>query len=131
MNCGTQLSDSANFCNKCGTQQESAASTSASSKGKVEFAGGEYDGDLVNGVPHGRGKVTWPGTMFSPGVSFYEGEFANGKVEEGDWKNGEFAGGSAAPLNDSSSAKKFCGKCGHKLNESTKFCGGCGEKVGG
>jgi len=44
-------------------------------KGKVTGKNGiVYEGDVVNGVPHGRGKVT----------------HADGKVIEGTWKNGKF-----------------------------------------
>jgi len=44
-------------------------------KGKVTGKNGiVYEGDLVNGTPHGRGKVT----------------HADGKVIEGIWKNGKF-----------------------------------------
>jgi hypothetical protein len=35
-----------------------------------------YEGDVVNGKPHGTGKMT----------------FADGSVEEGKWKGGKFVG---------------------------------------
>ena len=44
-------------------------------KGKVTFSDGTvYEGDLVNGKPHGKGKKT----------------YKDGKVEEGDWEDGKF-----------------------------------------
>jgi len=43
-------------------------------KGKVIGKNGiVYEGDVVNGIPHGRGKVT----------------YADGRTKEGNWKNGK------------------------------------------
>jgi len=39
---------------------------------RIKYKGGEYEGDLIDGIPHGRGKFTC--SDYS-----YEGEFANGK----------------------------------------------------
>lgn len=40
---------------------------------KFEFEGGLYEGEAINGVPNGQGKLTYKdGTV-------YEGAFANGK----------------------------------------------------
>ena len=42
---------------------------------KLKFKdGSEYQGTTVDGVPHGKGKMTYP----------------DGKLEEGNWKDGEF-----------------------------------------
>ena len=46
-------------------------------KGKVAGKNGVvYEGDVVNGVPHGRGQIT----------------YADGRTMEGTWKNGKFMG---------------------------------------
>jgi len=44
-------------------------------KGKITDKNGiVYEGDVVNGIPHGRGKIT----------------YADGRTKEGNWKNGKF-----------------------------------------
>ena len=45
----------------------------------LSLSGGQYIGDIQNGVPHGRGKVT-----YHPGGS--------GKFYDGEWKDGKFHG---------------------------------------
>ncbi|MCB0708408.1 MAG: WG repeat-containing protein [Chitinophagaceae bacterium] len=74
-------------------------------KGKMTFTSGTvYEGDFVNGKYEGKGKYT-----FSNG-DFYEGGFVNGKrsgkgkltytsgkVLEGDWKDDKFINGEKAP----------------------------------
>jgi len=68
-------------------------------KGKLPFPAGYYEGEILDGKPHGKGKYTW-----SDG-SYYEGDFINnkrhgigkmtypdGRIEEGNWKDGEFVG---------------------------------------
>ena len=59
------------------------------------WATGRYEGDVVDGLPHGRGLLLWNGFR-------YEGEFRNGKpngtgtltnfsgVFQGTWKDGCF-----------------------------------------
>ena len=39
---------------------------------KFEYRGGIYEGEAINNVPHGNGKVTWEGG------NYYEGGFLNG-----------------------------------------------------
>jgi hypothetical protein len=39
---------------------------------KFEFKGGIYEGEALNGVPHGKGRLT-------VGDSFYDGDFVDGK----------------------------------------------------
>jgi len=44
-------------------------------KGKIVDKNGIiYEGDVINGIPHGRGKIT----------------YTDGKIKEGTWKNGKF-----------------------------------------
>ncbi len=43
---------------------------------KLDISGGEYIGEVKDGIPHGKGKVTWQSG------SFYKGE----------WKDGAFDG---------------------------------------
>jgi len=60
----------------------------------------------------------------------YENSIGMLKKMEIDYKP-QSPSSSAAGASTPPAAKKFCGKCGNKLNESAKFCGGCGGKVGG
>jgi hypothetical protein len=76
-NCGNKLNGN-NFCPKCGTpasqtaQVQTTAPSSLVTRGKKKVFGNDYEGDLVNDEPHGKGKLT------SPDGSSYEGDFADG-----------------------------------------------------
>ncbi|MCL2722582.1 MAG: hypothetical protein FWD47_14730 [Treponema sp.] len=124
-------------------------------KGKRSDNDGVYEGDFENGSKHGNGKFIWKngdvyegdwndgertgkGKYTWPNGTIYEGDwvenkrigmgkttYPGGKIEEGRYENNRLVEAIA-----SSPAKKFCGKCGNKLNEGAKFCGGCGEKIG-
>ena len=64
MNCGAQLPGTAKFCAKCGTPVESAAGDGVSSSTPViekltlPDNYGVWEGQVVNGKPFGKGKVT-------------------------------------------------------------------------
>jgi hypothetical protein len=118
---------------------------------------GNYRGDLVNGVPHGTGKLTWGfndfyrgdfvnGEMTGKGKrchfdNIYEGDFVNGKfhgmgkltyvngkIEEGRWENGKLIGEEEAP-SPQAGTTVFCTSCGTKLPADAKFCSKCGTKT--
>lgn len=71
---------------------------SLNGKGTIEFSDGiTYEGDYQNGVPHGTGTM-----KFEDGVSYYKGEWKNGKMDgeghmqytqsayyQGQWNNGK------------------------------------------
>jgi len=73
--CGMQLADNANFCAKCGTPVQ-AATSSVPTICKLKLDDGTYEGEIVNGKPHGKGKLT----------------YSDGDVYEGDWVDGERTG---------------------------------------
>lgn len=72
-----------------GTSGSSSSGSSASSgryTGSASFSNYEYTGQLLNGVPDGRGKA-----VFDSGYT-YEGEWKNGTIEgegKGSWKSGD------------------------------------------
>jgi len=69
----------------------------------IRYKNGEYEGDVVNGNPHGKGKVTYD--FGSHGKTVYEGDWVNGEyhgkgkltynngtILEGDFVNGKLHG---------------------------------------
>jgi len=84
-----------------GSTAQPPKQTSAGFTGRQKkvYTDAEYDGEWLNGLFHGKGKMTW-----LDGET-YEGDYvngkrqgkgkytyANGKVEEGRYENGEFIG---------------------------------------
>ena len=64
-----------------------------------KYNNGTYQGEAIDGVPHGKGRITWDSGVF------YEGGFAHGKYRgkgvylvsdyayyEGEWLDGAFTG---------------------------------------
>lgn len=115
--CGFRLPEKAKFCFNCGTKVNVADSVSNVQPAliepkkaentpkiyKVHFNGdeyedaikGDYEGELVNGIPNGKGKMT------SAKGDVYDGEWkdgykngigkmtsARGRIVEGLWENG-------------------------------------------
>jgi len=77
------------------TTTTTAKSSSTAVKGKKTYDSGDvYEGDLADGIRHGKGKYTWT----DGGV--YEGDWVNGKrtgkgkfiFGEGDWKSDVYEG---------------------------------------
>jgi len=100
----------------------SGGSPVATGRGKFAYAGGNYEGEWYNGVPHGKGKLIFSygqiydgdwvkgvshgkGKLIYPSGASYVGDFSenkfhgigkythsNGNVDEGRWSNGDFLG---------------------------------------
>jgi hypothetical protein len=141
-NCGSKLNGN-NFCLECGTPAQAAVGPSAPESGSssipsvdslppkftgrtgkviIDKFGSIYEGDWVNGNPHGKGKKTtnsgasyegeWAegnphgkGKFIWSNGDIYEGDYvcammhgkgkmtyADGRIEEGEWKHGTFVG---------------------------------------
>ena len=49
---------------------------------KLTLSCGIYEGETLNGKPHGKGKLTWQGETDLDGViRIYEGDFVDGKMQ--------------------------------------------------
>jgi len=64
---------------KCGTSVQSVPTApSAPTIGKLELDDGTYEGEIVNGIPHGKGKMTYSDDAFLFKGSVYEGDWVDG-----------------------------------------------------
>ena len=51
--------------------------TTTTTKGRLEFAHGTYEGELMNGKKHGVGRFVWTQGL----LGSYEGEFQHGRMQ--------------------------------------------------